>query len=334
MKNSSIVAENVFGVNLKYSRLQNKTKELFFRCLEEGRDEEYFEKELMKIWDVNDKEYIEEQILEYREIIHEINTNKKLTEEEKKNINIFDIATTLTLIKATNNLFKKDKIKEYVLRLNSYAYKVDKKDYIKKIIPKYTNDVKPYYKKGMKKIKKNMVREVKPSTYNSMVYNTTLTKNGWIQTLNDGLDLGIGFYYVERHNFSCSYCAMHQERMMTREECLEILNTTEDGATELLHPNCKCVLVFYDSNTKLKPINSSKEMEEIEEQYHIREKVMALTLKKEEVVSNMKIAKQGGYEDLFDKYNQQRNKINKSIRELKEALPTEELRRQVVAINR
>lgn len=332
MKNSSI-SENVFGVNLKYSRLQNKSKELFFRCLDEGRDIEYFEMELRKIWNINDQKYIENQIIEYRNIIHEINTSKEMTEEEKKNINVIGLAMVLGLISATNELFKKDKIREYEIRLNSYAYKIDKEEYLKKLIPKYTNDIKPYYKKGMPKTKENMVREVKPSTYNAMAYNTTLTKNGWIQTLNDGLDLGVGYYYVKGHSFSCPYCAKHQNIKMTREECINIIGTADEGATDLLHPNCKCELVFYEKGKKLKAY-TKKELAEINEQYHIREKVMALELKKEETVSNMKIARSLGDEGLFDKYNQQRNKINSSIRELKEQLPTAELKKQVVAINR
>ena len=149
MKNSSI-SESVFNINLKYARLQNKSKELFFRCLNEGRDVEYFEKELKKIWDINDKKYIEEKIVEYREIVHEINTQKNITENEKKNIKVDGLIPLLGVITATNVLFKKDKIKEYEIRLNSYGYEVDKKEYLKKLIPKYTNDIKPYYKKGAK----------------------------------------------------------------------------------------------------------------------------------------------------------------------------------------
>lgn len=332
MKNSSI-SENVFGVNLKYSRLQNKTKELFFRCLDEERDVEYFENELENIWDINDKEYIKNQIIEYREKVHEDNIKKPMTDEIKKAIEVVGLAVALKSINSTNKLFEKDKIREYEIRLNSYAYKIDKEEYLKKLIPKYTNDIKPYYKKGMPKTKENMVREVKPSTYNAMVYNTTLTKNGWIQTLNDGLEAGVGYYYVEGHSFSCPHCAEHQNVKMTREECLNIIGTADEGATDLLHPNCKCELVFYEEGKELKPY-TKEELAEIDEQYHIREKVMALELKKEETVSNMKIARSLGDEGLFDKYNQQRNKINSSIRELKEALPTTELQKQVVAISR
>ena len=43
MKNSSdYINESVYKVNRNYSKLQNKTEELFFQCLDEGRDVNYF----------------------------------------------------------------------------------------------------------------------------------------------------------------------------------------------------------------------------------------------------------------------------------------------------
>ena len=48
----------------------------------------------------------------------------------------------------------------------------------------------------------------------------------------------------------------------------------------------------------------------------------------------MKIQKQLGEQEEYDKLNQKRNKINAKIRELKNELPTEELKTSVVAINR
>ena len=66
----------------------------------------------------------------------------------------------------------------------------------------------------------------------------------------------------------------------------------------------------------------------------VRQKVNTLTLRKQDILTDMKIQKRLGNEDEVDILNQKRNKINKSIRELKEALPTEELKKQVVAINR
>lgn len=317
MKNSSYIADSVFKMNLYYTRKQNKTKQLFFKCLNEEKDVEYFKEELVKIWGEDNRTYIEQKITELREEIHKENTKSKL--EKVALIGLGSIA----LINETNKSFRKKKATEYTIRFTSPLYKSDKENYLKKLVPKYTNDTKPYYSNG------KLIREVKPSTYNSMVYNTTLTKNAWIQTLNDAEDLGQELLYIPFHNFSCPECAMHQEKIMTREECLRILGTAEEQEGDLLHPNCKCTLAFYQNNL-LRQIN----FQDVEEEYYIRQKVNGLTLKKEEVLSDMKIQKSLGNYDEYDKLNSQRNKINSQIRDLKSQLPTEELQKQVVAINR
>ena len=47
MKNSNeFINSSVFKVNKKYTEMQNKTKELFFKCLDEGRSLSYFETKL------------------------------------------------------------------------------------------------------------------------------------------------------------------------------------------------------------------------------------------------------------------------------------------------
>lgn len=328
MKNYSI-ADSVFEVNSNYSRLQNKTKELFFRCLQEGRDVEYFEAEIRKIWSNIDEIYLQEQILEYRSYVHELNTgHKKLDEEDKK---VSDLVKMTGAILLTNQLFQKSKIKEYKLRVNSRVYKSNKEEYIQKLIPKYTNDIKPYYKQGQPKTRENLVRLVSPNTYNSMVYNTTLTKNVWIQTLNDGADLGIDVFYIPHHHFSCPYCVMFQEKPLTRNECIKLLGIAEEGATELLHPNCQCVLELYNVNTKLKSLNGAA----LEEQYHVKQKILSLTLTSEELQTDKRIYSNllnKGYDTqaLLDKTNNKIKKVNSSIKELQKTLPTAELRKEAV----
>ena len=321
MKKFSI-DESVFKVNLKYARLQNKSKELFFRCLQENRSIEYFKAELEQIWGIDDLSYLEEQIIEYDTYLHEKNTNKKL---DKSKIVLIGL-TALEVIPKTNKLFTKIKEKEYTLRIDSLGFKTNKEEYLKKLVPKYTSDIKAY-----RNAQNEIVRFVKPSTYNSMVYNTTLTRNGWTQTLNDGEDMGVGYYYIPSHNFSCIHCAEHQNIAMSKEQCLRLLGTADDGSQELLHPNCKCELTFYNPTMRL---NSTIDREEIEKEYDIRQKVNSLTLRKEELLSDIKIQKELGNQDEVDKLNQQRNKINSSIRELQKELPTEELQKQVIAINR
>lgn len=329
MKSSSI-ADSVFNVNLNYTKLQNQSKELFFRCLDEGRSEEYFAQELRKIWGNNDIKYLENEIAEYRAYLYEEHTGKEMTPEEKEKIEIVDVIKITGAIVLANELFKNAKTKEYKLRLNSYGYKTNKEEYLEKLVPKYTNDIKPYYRQGEPKTRENLVRYVSPNTYNSMVYNTVLTRNGWIQTLNDADEMDIEYLYIPSHSFSCPYCAEYQEKPMTLKQCYDLLGTADEQEGDLLHPNCKCELVFYDKDIKLKRLNMIK----VEEQYHIRQQVNSLTLKKEELLSDKRIYKRLGSQEDIDKTNQQIKKVNSSIKELQGALPTTELKKQVVAINR
>lgn len=329
MKKSSI-ADKVFNVNLKYNKLQNRTKELFFKCLDEGRDLEYFKAELEKIWGKEDYSYIQDEIAEYEAVIHEKNIEGKTIirdipkGEEGSLFALVPAGVVLGVI----SKFMRVKEREYTNSLKSYAYKQDKKDYLKLKVNRYTNDIVPYYSKKTGKL----IRMVQPSTYNSMIHNTNLTRASWNTTLNDADMVGVSRFWIPYHAFSCEECLAHQNRMLTKEEVIQMVGYAEETEGDILHPNCKCELVFFDGSTTFnRPSYSDYELEE---QYEIRQKVNSLTLKKEDVLTDMKIQKKLGNEDEVDKLNQKRNKINKSIRELKEALPTDELKKQVVAINR
>lgn len=324
MKNSSI-SNKVFEVNLNYVRLQNQTKELFFKCLAEERDLDYFKAQLEKLWGNLDYSYLDEQIAEYQDEIHEKNTNKEKTEKSITK-GIF-VLVPLAVIVGVDKKFQNVKTMEYTNSLNSYAYKTDKDEYLKLKVKKYNNQIVPYYSQKTGEL----IRYVQPSTYDSMIQNTNLTRSGWNQTLSDGDEVGQTYYYIPSHSFSCPECVSHQEKPMTKNEIERIVDEVDEDATDLLHPNCKCELTFYTERTKLKRIENKGELEE---QYHIRQKVNTLTLRKEEILSDMKIQKMLGNQDEADKLNEQRNRINKEIRELKEALPTEELQKQVVAISR
>ena len=330
MKSSSqYISESVFKVNLNYVRLQNKTKELFFKCLDEGRELDYFKAKLEELWGAVDYTYTQDEINEYEALIHERNIEGRTVVKEipkGQNGDLFALVP-LSVVMGVDKKFQKVKEKEYKTSINSYAYKTDKQEYLKLKVAKYNNQIVPYYSQKTGKI----VRYVQPSTYNSMIHNTNLTRSGWNTTLNDADELDIRKFYIPYHSFSCKYCMSHQERIMTKKDVINIVGKAETAEGDILHPNCKCTLTFYDTNTKIKPI---KNKEEKEEQYHIRQQVNTLTLKKEEVLSDIRIQKSLGNQDEVDKLNKQRNKINASIRELKEALPTTELKKQVVAINR
>ena len=330
MKNSNFIAESVFRVNFNYTRLQNETKELFFRCLDEGRDLEYFKAKLEQLWGKIDYSFMNEEINEYEAIIHEYNVEgKQIIREIPKGEegSLFPLVP-ISVILGVDKKFQKVKEREYKSSLKSYAYKNDKQDYLKLKVKRYDNQIVPYYSKTTGEL----IRFVQPSTYNSMIHNTNLTRSGWNTTLNDADSVGVRSFWIPYHSFSCLHCIEHQNKLLTKEEVIDLVGYAEEAEGDILHPNCKCTLTFYDNGIKNNKPNISDK--ELEEQYKIRQKVNSLTLKKEEVKTDLKIQKRLGNEDEVDKLNQQRNKINKEIRELKELLPTAELRKQVVAINR
>jgi len=329
MKNSNeFINKSVFKVNLKYARMQNKTKELFFKCLNENRDFEYFKDKLEKLWGNLDHSFLQDELVEYEEIIHEQNLKGNVIEEEIT-FEPFLSLISLGVIIGVEDKFKRMKEREYKNSLKSYAYRKAKDQYLKTKVSRYTNQVVPYYSKKTNEI----VRYVQMSTYNSMVHNTNLTRSGWNVTMQDAELLDLNEFWIPPHNFSCPYCASYQGRVLTREEVETYIGTeAQEQESDILHPNCKCVLTIYDGGTPLRRPQYNEA--QIEEQYEIRQKVNSLTLKKEEILTDRKIQKMLGNEDKVDELNQQRNKINSQIRELKEALPTAELQKQVVAINR
>lgn len=326
------IADKVFNVNLNYVKLQNKSKELFFRCLDEERDIDYFKAELEKIWGRADYSYIQEEIAEYEAFIHE----KMLYSKKEEVIPKGEEGSLFTLVPAGVILgiiskFERIKEREYKTSYESPVFKANKQEYLKLKVNRYTDDIIPYYSKKTGKI----IRYVRPSTYNSMIHNTNLTRAGWNTTINDAEELGYRYFYIPYHPFSCEHCISHQNRLLSREQVIDIAGIAEEAEGDILHPNCKCELVAIKEYRDMYDLEqydfTDSEKIEIAE---IRQKVNTLTLRKQDILTDIKIQKRLGNEDEVDILNQKRNKINKSIRELKEALPTEELKKQVVAINR
>lgn len=324
MKNSSYIAELVFKLNLMYVRLQNKTKEMFFEDLDNNADFNDFKTKIEELWYNIDHSYMEEELLKFEEYMHENNVGEKIVETK---INYIPLLPLMYIL-LNNEKFVKVKEREYRNALNSYSYQVDKQEYLKLKVNRYNNQVVPYYSRQTGEI----VRYVQPSTYNSMIFNTNLTRTGWNTTLNDANILGSRKFIIPYHSFSCPHCIDHQEKIMTISEVLNLIGFADEAEGNILHPNCKCVLTIYDE--KIGYVKSTLNDYEKEEIYQTRQKVNTLTLRKEELLSDIKIQKKLGNQDEVDKLNQKRNKINSQIRDLKDTLPTNELKKQVVAINR
>ena len=329
MKSSNFINESVFNANLKILRKQNETKELFFKCLDENRDYEYFKERLEKIWDNIDYSFLQDELSKYEEIIHEQNMDgRKELEVIPEDYSPLFALVPLTVILYQEERLKRYKLKDYKNSQESYAYKEDKQEYLKKKVSKYTNNIVEYVSHTGGKS-----RYVALNTYASMIHNTNLTRTAWNTTLNDANRTGIERFYIPYHSFSCAECMEHQNIIYTTEQVIDMIGVAEEAEGDILHPNCKCILVMLGNGESMIRTDSLTEGQK-EEAYDIRQKVNTLTLEKERLATDRRIQRELGNQDEVDKINQKIKKINSSIKELQEQLPTEELRKQVVAINR
>lgn len=336
------VKDSVTKVKGQYIELENKTKELFFKCLDEGEDTEYFNKELHKIWGNIDHSYYTEELYEFERLIHEENMAMLEINEstEYKEVNEFFKLVALSVILTTEKKFEDIKKKEYKRALNSAAYKMDKQEYLKLKVKRYNDKIIPYevhkyITVNGKRIKTNEIigyRYVDESVYVSMIHNTNMARTMWNTTLNDARVNNHKYFIIKYHPFSCLHCIEYQEKILTEEDVLNIVGFAEEAEGDILHPNCKCRLQMYYPGMLFDNYNLT--LEQKAEIAELRQKVNGLTLKKSRILTDMKIQKRLGNMEEYDKLNQQRNKINEKIRDIKKELPTKELEKQITAIKR
>lgn len=154
-------------------------------------------------------------------------------------------------------------------------------------------------------------------SYNSMVYNTNLTRTAWSETIKRNAVEGNDLVYVIPHMYSCPLCQEWQGMTYSisghTQGYMKLETAIENG---LLHPNCKHVIVAYagqeDDFTYSTP--------EWEEKYDIKQKINALNLKKSRLRNeNIISAKLDDYENI-DKNKKKISAINKEIRALKQGV--------------
>lgn len=340
-KSSELIEKNVYLVNVRYTKMMNKTKELYFKCLEENKSVEFFENEVSKIWDNVDHRFMDKQIAELKELVHSNNVeqainlgrfqNKEYIETMKWTYDDeFFKLTPESDFKAFEKRYKRNVVTNYKVAHNSIQ-NADKEEYLIKKLDRYdkqVNQVVAYYHKDGQ-----LAWFVKLSTYLAMVHNVDLTRSGWNQTLADAEKLGKREFIIPYHPFSCPYCYQYQNRILTAQEVEGWLGIeAREQRGDVLHPNCKCTLSIYWS-----PIQKTTDMiseEENNEQYKIRQRVNSLALKRTNLKTDLKIAKSIGDESQVDKIKAKISKINKAVKEEVNKLPTTSLKKQVKAINR
>lgn len=341
MKSSSeLIAKQVFSVNAFYNKKQNKTKILFFKCLKEKKSVEYFEKELSKIWDDVDHKFMDKQIYKLKELVHSNNVEEALNlgrmeKEYEKTMNWVIDDEYFKLTPESEFTKFEQKFKNNVDRQFKASQKaidnMDEEEYLTKKIDSYNkniNQVITYFDSAG-----NPLRQVQLSSYLSMIHNTNLTRSGWNQTMGDSELLGKTSFIIPYHSFSCPHCLEYQNRVLTKFQVENIIGVEAREQTgDILHPNCKCTLSIYWDRSQIGIQRYTEE--EAEEFYKLRQKVNTLTLEKDNLRTDMKIAEDLGDQAKVDQCRQRINAINRTIRDIKEQLPTEEMQKQITAIKR
>lgn len=338
-KSSEEIGKDVYLTNVYYSNKQNKTKILFFRCLDEGRSYEYFENELSKIWDNIDHRFMRRQIDKLQGIVNKQNIEEAINlgrlDDKYKETEYWVIdeeyfkLTPNSDFKAFENRFKQNVLMNYKRAKTSLKY-ADKETYLDKKIDTYNksiNQVVSYFNK-----QGAIVRKVQLSSYLAMIHNVNLTRSGWNQTISDSEKLGQEMFIIPYHPFSCPYCQLYQNRPLSKVDVETIIGVEAyEQVGDILHPNCKCTLSIYWSPTQLERQRYTPF--EKENQYDIRQKVNSLTLEKSSLRTDMKIASSLGNEGKVDSLRSKISVINRNIRSLRSQLP-KELQKGVTQIKR
>lgn len=297
----------------KYDKKLNKTELTYFRNLLEEKSPQEMLEYLNKEYTI-DHTYMIKAIEEIKQII-------KKKDKIKTFEAIRDIIPNLLEINPIED-FKRSEL-DYAQRvLNKYTQDLadikmqkDKTKYLTTKIKTYNRNVEqyiPYFHNGFVWSMQNL------ATYNSMLYNVNLTRTAWNQSYKDSILLENDKFIINTHPFACPHCLQHQGKIYTRQELEDIIGiAVEDGAKEILHPNCKCTLSIYWDKSQLERQNKTTE-----EDYRLDQKAKSL----QRQINKRRTEKQAfediGNEEMADERRKQLSRMYEELRGIKGQMET------------
>lgn len=295
----------------KYDKKLNKTELTYFRNLLE-------EKSPQEMLEYLNKEYT----IDHTYMIKAIDEIKQLIKKKDK-IKTFeairDIIPNLLEINPIED-FKRSEL-DYAQRvLNKYTEDLadiktqkDKTQYLTTKIKTYTRNVEqyiPYFHNGFVWSMQNL------ATYNSMLYNVNLTRTAWNQSYKDSILLENDKFIINTHPFACPHCLQHQGKIYTRQELEDIIGiAVEDGAKEILHPNCKCTLSIYWDKSQLERQNKTTE-----EDYRLDQKAKSLQRQINKRRTEKIAFEDIGNEEMADERRKQLTRMYEELRGIKKQM--------------
>ena len=311
---SIFINDSVYYTQTQYYKLINKTKELFFYSLQEQKPASYFKKEANKIWGNIDHSYMEQRIQELEEMISAKNLEgRKILNPNAKFEQIFPLDSESKYIDIERkyekvvNKYYKDRLKT----INNGF--VDKETYLTNLIEKYDKmqSIIPYYNKnGTIRSYHNI------ASYNSMVYNTNLTKAGLNRTLYDSKLLENDLVYLPAHPGACPLCMQFQGKVYSisgKNPKYPKQSIAIEGGVG--HPNCKHEWVLYWDSSQIQ----EDKFNDIawEEYYERKQKIQSLQLERTNLKVDKRILESIGNYGEADKVQAKIRVLNSKIKELK-----------------
>lgn len=297
----------------KYDKKLNKTELTYIRNLLEEKNPQEMLEYLNKEYTI-DHTYMIKAIDEIKQIIMKKDKIKKLELLRQVIPNLLEI-NPIEDFKRSELDYAQRVLNKYTQDLEDIKTQKDKTQYLTTKIKTYSRNVEqyiPYFHNGFVWSMQNL------ATYNSMLYNVNLTRTAWNQSYKDSILLENDKFIINTHPFACPHCLQHQGKIYTRQELEDIIGiAVEDGAKEILHPNCKCTLSIYWDKSQLERQNKTTE-----EDYRLDQKAKSL----QRQINKRRTEKQAfediGNEEMADERRKQLTRMYEELRGIKGQMET------------
>lgn len=339
---SIFIEDKVWDSTVKYNRMMNITKEKFFENLYENTPLDEYTKELVNLWNI-DHSYMDKAIEELNKMViqkdfknYEMYENKKITtrsiklenkwrEYDLENLDLYEINPERDF-RTLEQRYVNRHIKLYETIQERYKDSPNKARDLANFMTRYDELDKtiPYFSHTTGEIRCYQTL----TTYLNMLYNVNLTRSAWNRTIYDSKLLGNNLFYLVPHTYSCPGCMAYQGYVyvdgVATPRQINILREygkpgewkKDDaiGEEKVGHPNCSHTWTLYFNQEQI-----SKERfdsDEWEEKYKTQQKLQSLDLKKSRLLTDRRIYKELGQQDLVDKTTEKIKRIREKKKEL------------------
>ncbi len=283
MRPDELIGNSVEVLKNNYYKRMLQTKQLFFKCLQENKTLEEFNREFAKIWEGLEYRFMNTRKKELETLIDELN-KVSLDDKTKEFLELISQSRFDEAFKKYENTIKK----YYQNRLSTIDNVEDIDSYLSNFVSKYDDYQAsiPYFtKSGLL----HSYRDI--ADYSSMLFNTNLLRIAINRTLYDAEYLDMDLIYIPAHNLSCQKCIEWQGKIFSKSGKDKRYPRLEEAYSNGLgHPNCKHVPVLYwdESQIQKEKFNSNY----WKDQYEIDQKKKAIQREISKKNTDLKIYKE------------------------------------------